>query len=276
MVCVYRVAMMRALALSAALVQSACAVESSRSVEPRAAAEQVPLLVEVPAGTVVDGFQSGRLRQTAEVSGFRITQHPVTREQFEQCVGSGVCKTLEEPACQPSPELAYPGLKTDAPDSPALCVGRQNAESYCRWVGGTLPTLRQWLYAARGTEPTRYAWGNEVGHCDHHPRFEAIEGEGEEDELVRTELCAAREGNKLLVAKHAAGASPFGVQDVLIAHAELLSLDAEALVSACDPGFAGCMVTSSEAGVIESARALEHGQESSDLPYGFRCALEEN
>lgn len=49
----------------------------------------------------------------------------------------------------------------DKVDFPVVNVTFDDAEAYCKWAGGRLPTEEEWEYAARGPESFKYPWGND-------------------------------------------------------------------------------------------------------------------
>lgn len=79
------------------------------------------------------------------------------------------------------------------------------------------------------------------------------------------------------VGRHPAAASPFGVEDVLLAPGELIAPSADSPMQACSAPFAACVAYGGRPGAIDSAAPLdgvgtEHG-ERSPHSYAFRCAF---
>jgi len=259
------------------LVLSACGADAG---EGPGKATQLPQLLEVPAGSVTSGFAAGRLRQKVELSAFRITKYPVTRVQYERCVNAGACAAVDTPACELGDGGVLAGFSVEGQRSPALCVGHEAARQYCSWIGGRLPTLAEWFEAARGPSPQPYSWGTEEPSCARHARAQRLVPAGPEDEgaLARFAPCAVvDDGGKLVVSKRAAGASPYGVEDVLLAPAELIATDSEAQFSACNAGFQACLVTGSKPAAIESLVPISAQTTAASVPpYGFRCVLGED
>ena len=112
------------------------------------------LQVYIPEGPAVLGKESWET--TADVPAYWIRQIPVTLGEF---------KTYARESGELGPHYRneylaeYDGWWNDL--KPVVFVGWDQAEAYCEYYGGHLPTEAQWEKAARGTDGTVLCWDDD-------------------------------------------------------------------------------------------------------------------
>jgi formylglycine-generating enzyme required for sulfatase activity len=122
--------------------------------------------VEVPAGTYPYGDEG----RTVEIrQPFRIGRYPVTNQQFAAFIAAGGYDHQEwwsnagrawlEGAKAAEPEYWH-DRRWNAPNQPVVGVSFWEAEAFCAWAGGRLPTEEEWEAAARGPQGLVYPWGD--------------------------------------------------------------------------------------------------------------------
>lgn len=135
-----------------------------------------PGYVQVPEGKYLVGDQK---RPVTFAAPFWLSKYPVTNSQFALFIEDGGYRKpdlwsadgwkfvdeahLTEPRFSRNP-------KFNAPNQPVVGVSWWEAEAFCRWAGGCLPTVDQSEAAARGPDGLEYPWGHQWtdGICNSH------------------------------------------------------------------------------------------------------------
>jgi formylglycine-generating enzyme required for sulfatase activity len=91
---------------------------------------------------------AGRQEETS-LPKYAIMDNEVTHAQYRQCV--------EADGCAAPNDWEYPSDKVNYPIT-TITWGEANA--YCAWLGGRLPTEGEWEKAARSPQGSYFPWGN--------------------------------------------------------------------------------------------------------------------
>jgi formylglycine-generating enzyme required for sulfatase activity len=143
-------------------------------------------MVFVPPGEFIMGDN------TVYLDAFWISKTEITNAMYAQCVQAGACSTPQSNRSD-TRDLYYGNREFD--NYPVIYVSWDDANDYCAWVGGRLPTEAEWEKAARGTDGRQFPWGDDdpVG----------IEG-----------LLNYRAQDTTEVGSYPDGASPYGALDM--------------------------------------------------------------
>jgi formylglycine-generating enzyme required for sulfatase activity len=156
--------------------------------------------IRIPSGPFIQGSIRGeddeRPARTKVLAAFSIDRTEVTRGAYAACVAAHRCHEVV------SGSEAAAASGDDK--MPMANVTWSEAQAYCRFAGGRLPTEAEWEKAARGTDGREYPWGNEP-LCE-RANWGNFDGEGP---------CAgSNPGHPVAVGTYPEGASPYGVLDL--------------------------------------------------------------
>ena len=120
--------------------------------------------VPLPGGTYQRGdathVRDERPVHTSTVAPFEMARSETTVAQYARCVDAHACDAITKCLTDRPNSL----LRRD--DHPANCATWDDADAFCRWAGGRLPSGAEWEYAARsGGRDRLYPWGDEQPTC---------------------------------------------------------------------------------------------------------------
>ncbi len=138
----------------------------------------VSVTIRVPEGCFImgdeDGMSDERPAHQVCLSEYYIDKYPVSWKELHDCVLAAQCAIPINPNYSLSTRSNYP----------ATGLTWTEAQSYCIYRGGDLPTEAQWEYAARGNNPWIYPWGSSPP-TDDYAVFGAVTGVQPVDSKLR-------------------------------------------------------------------------------------------
>lgn len=181
-------------------VQAAHMTSQPRQVEAALAAGPV----FVPAGDFLMGSAGGdadavdneKPQHTVHLDAYWIDRVEVTNAMYARCVQAGACRAPRDSGS--GHRSSYYGNPEYA-NYPVVYVSWFDAQTYCQWTGGRLPTEAEWEKAARGADGRTFPWGNEAPTCNR---------------LNYSERYSSCDGDTTAVGAHPSGASPYGALDM--------------------------------------------------------------
>ncbi len=123
-------------------------------------------MVYVPFGEFQMGSDNGNPDEQpvhlVYLDAYWIDQMEVTNAQYALCVEAGTC-TIRSIDSFTRSDYFHSAVYANYP---VVNISWNDANNYCHWAGGSLPTEAQWEKAARGIDGYIYPWGNTAPSSD--------------------------------------------------------------------------------------------------------------
>ena len=155
-------------------------------------------MVLIPAGPFTMGNDGGdhedKPAHEVELPDFEIDRFEVTNADFAAFAQATGTQTYAEKAGYRSWRDEWQVGVED--NHPVVMVTWDDANAFCEWAGKRLPSEAEWEKAARGEDPRTYPWGDEW-------------------DATRANVKDAGLRGTAAVGSFGAGASPYGVEDMI-------------------------------------------------------------
>ncbi|MDQ7822712.1 MAG: SUMF1/EgtB/PvdO family nonheme iron enzyme [Candidatus Eremiobacteraeota bacterium] len=148
---------------------------------------------------VGEGYGEEHPQRNIYLDPFYIYKYEVTNGQFARFVNETGYKAKGD-----WEKYAVQGRESH----PVINVTWTDAQAYCQWAGGDLPTEAQWEKAARGIDGRRFPWGD---HWDRN-KCNNVDTDSSEYRALRAHLYLRR--GTTPVGAFSEGASPYGCMDM--------------------------------------------------------------
>jgi formylglycine-generating enzyme required for sulfatase activity len=154
-------------------------------------------MVEIPAGPFTLGSDAGEPNespaQTVELPVYQMDRFEVTNDDFTLFVNATGYQTEAE---QQGARKTWRTFAVEGNGNhPVVKATWNDAKAFCEWLGKRLPTEPEWEKAARGEQGYLFPWGNTFDSTKANLKASGIRG-------------------TVAVGSFAAGASPYGVEDM--------------------------------------------------------------
>jgi len=101
-------------------------------------------------GCQAEVFSDEQPRHRVWLGAYRLDRTEVSRRAYQRCVQAGVCRP---------PRVVDLDARMALPNHPVSGVTFGEAQRYCAWLGGRLPSEAEWERAARGSGARPFPWG---------------------------------------------------------------------------------------------------------------------
>ena len=147
----------RTLALSprsddAPLVRSGFFAMGSDDADIAAAVELCRAHTEDDDACQAEVFADEQPRHRVWLGAYRLERTEVSRRAYQRCVQAGVCRPAR---------VADLDARMALPEHPVTGVTWGEAQRYCAWLGGRLPSEAEWERGARGSDGRMFPWGQQ-------------------------------------------------------------------------------------------------------------------